>query len=136
MSSEDEYDLHDSGRGASLHDDAKGPYDGSAEVKAGAEIQVGSSNTSLGAISSYQKIAQQSTLKGRYFKFRAKLTNDDNKVKPKVHALSFTIALENRTASGNDIVSGTSAYVVTFTNPFYAIPSIGISAQGLATGDY
>jgi len=136
MSTEDEYDLHDSGRGALLHDDAKGPYDGSAEVKAGAEIQVGASNTSLGAISTYQKIAQQATVKGRYFKFKAKLTNDDNKVKPKVHALSFTIVLENRTTSGNDITTGTTAYNVVFANPFYAIPSIGVATQNLASGDY
>ena len=33
MSSEDEYDLFDSGRGATLFEDAKAPFDGSPEVQ-------------------------------------------------------------------------------------------------------
>ena len=41
MSSEDEYDLFDSGRGATLFEDAKAPFDGSPEIQCGAEIQVG-----------------------------------------------------------------------------------------------
>ena len=139
MSTEDEYDLFDDGRNAGASgnfDDAKGPFDGSAEVHCGSEIQVGASDSSLGAISTYQKIAQQATIKGRYFKFRVKLHNDDNKTKPKVHSLSFTLALEKRTLSDEDIVSTTSAKVITYTSAFYATPSVGISAQGLATGDY
>jgi len=139
MTTENEYDLHDSGRNAGatgLHDDANGPYDGSWEVQASSEIQVGASNSSLGAISTYQKIAQQTTLKGRYFKYRTKLANDDNKTKPKIHNLSFTLVLEKRTESDQDVVSTTSAKVITFTNAFYNTPSVGISAQGLATGDY
>ncbi len=136
MSAEDEYDLFDSGRGASLFHDAKGPFDGSAEVHCGSEVQVGTSTSSLGAISSYQKIAQQSTIKGRYFKFRCKLTNDDNKTRPKVHALSFSVNFEKRTESDEDVVSGTGTKAITYTNSYYATPSVGISAQGLATGDY
>ena len=139
MSTEDEYDLFDDGRNAGASgnfDDARGPFDGSAEVHCGAEIQVGASNTSLGDISSYQKIAQQSTIKGRYFKFRCKLHNDDNKTKPKVHTLTFKLTLEKRTLSDEDVVSTTSAKIITFSNAFYATPSIGVSAQGLATGDY
>ena len=136
MSVEDEYDKFDDGRGATLFENAKGPFDGSPEVQAGAEVQVGASNTSLGDITSYQKIAQQSTLKGRYFKFRAKLTSINNKSKPKIHALSFSVALEKRTESAEDVVSGTGAKAITFVNSYYATPSIGISAQGLATGDY
>ena len=78
MSSEDEYDLFDSGRGASLFDDAKAPFDGSPEIQCGAEVQVGFDNTSLDNITNFQKIAQQSTIKGRFFKFRCKITSDDN----------------------------------------------------------
>ena len=136
MTTENEYDLHDSGRGASLHDDAKGPYDGSWEVQAGSEVQVGASTSSLGAITTYQKVAQQTTIKGRYFKFRCKLSNDDNKTRPKVHTLSYTLALEKRSESDQDVVSTTSAKVITYTNAFYATPSVGVSIQGLSTGDY
>ena len=136
MSTEDEYDLFDSGRGRTLFDDAPAPFDGSAEIQAGAEVQVGFSDTSLGAITNYQKIAQQTTLKGRYFKFRSKLTSDNNKSKPKVNALSFSVNFERRNESAEDVVSGTSAKVITYTNGFYAMPSLSVSVQGLATGDY
>jgi len=139
MISDNKYDYFDSGRNAGASgyfDDANGPFDGSWEVQCGAEIQVGASDSSLGAISSYQKIAQQTSIKGRYFKFRCKLSNDDNKTKPKVNALAFTLVLEKRSESDQDVVSGTGAKAITYTNPFYATPSVGVSAQGLATGDY
>ena len=136
MTSEDEYDLFDSGRGASLFEDAKAPFDGSPEVQAGAEIQVGVSDTSLASITSFQKISQQSTIKGRYFKFRCKIVSDNNKVRAKVHTLQYKINFEFRTESGEDVVASASGQAITFTNSFYATPSIGISAQGLQTGDY
>ena len=132
----DEYDLFDSGRGATLFEDAKAPFDGSPEVQAGAEIQVGASDSSLASITSFQKIAQQSTIKGRYFKFRCKITSDNNKVRAKVHTLQYKINFEFRTESGEDVVASASGQAITFTNSFYATPSIGISAQGLQTGDY
>tara|TARA_R100001440_G_scaffold43596_1_gene63319 strand:- start:1107 stop:1907 length:801 start_codon:yes stop_codon:yes gene_type:complete len=136
MSAEDEYDLHDSGRGATLHDDAKGPYDGSSEINCGAEIQVGADNTSLANISSFQKIAQQSTIKGRFFKFRCKIISDNNKVRAKVHDLKFSVNFEKRVESGEDITSSASGTIITFTNGFFATPSIGIAGQGMQTGDY
>ena len=136
MSAEDEYDLFDSGRGATLFEDAKAPFDGSPEIQCGAEIQVGFDNSSLANITTFQKIAQQSTIKGRFFKFRCKITSDDNKVRAKVHELQFKVNMEKRTESGEDVVSSASGTTITFTNAFYATPSIGISAQGLVSGDY
>ena len=139
MTTENEYDLFDSGRNAGASgdfDDANGPFDGSWEVQAGSEVYVGSSTSSLGAITTYQKVAQQTTIKGRYFKFRCKLSNQDNKTRPKVHTLSYTLALEKRSESDQDVVSGTGTKAITYTNAFYATPSVGVSAQGLATGDY
>ena len=97
---------------------------------------MGASTSSLGAVTTYQKIAQQTSIKGRYFKFRCKLSNNDNKTKPKVNALAFTLTLEKRSESDEDVVSGTGTKAITYTNAFYATPSVGISSQGLATGDY
>jgi len=136
MSSEDEYDLHDSGRGATLHDDAKAPYDGSPEIQCGAEIQVGADDTSLANITTFRKIAQQSTIKGRFFKFRCKITSDNNKVKAKVHTLEIKLNMEKRTEANQDVVASASGTAISFVNSFFATPSIGISAQGLQTGDY
>ena len=136
MSSEDEYDLFDSGRGATNFEDAKAPFDGSPEIQCGAEVTVGADNTSLDNITSFQKIAQQSTIKGRFFKFKCKITSEDNKVRAKVHDLKFTVNFEKRTESGEDITSSASGTTITFTNGFFATPSIGIAGQGLQTGDY
>ena len=136
MSSEDEYDLFDSGRGATQFEDAKAPFDGSPEIQCGAEVQVGADNTSLDNITSFQKIAQQSTIKGKFFKFRCKITSDDNKVRAKVHTLQAKVNMEKRTEAGQDVVSDASGTTITFVNSFYATPSIGISAQGLVSGDY
>jgi hypothetical protein len=41
-----------------------------------------------------------------------------------------------RTESGEDIVSGAGAKVVTFPTAFANTPAIGIGAQDLQTGDY
>jgi|TARA_R100001460_G_scaffold5558_1_gene15368 hypothetical protein len=136
MSSEDEYDLFDSGRGATQFEDAKAPFDGSPEVQAGAEIQVGFSDTSLASINNFRKIAQQTTLKGRFFKFRAKLTCENAKVRSKVHDLKFTVNFEKRVDSREDIVASASGTTVSFNNSFFAIPSISIMGQGMAVGDF
>ena len=136
MSSEDEYDKFDDGRGATVFEDAKGPFDGSAEIQCGAEVQVGADDTSLANITTFQKVAQQSTIKGRFFKFRCKITSDNNKVRAKVHDLKFTVNFEKRTETGEDIASSASGTTITFTNAFFATPSIGIAGQGMAVGDF
>jgi len=136
MSSEDEYDLFDDGRGATKFEDAKAPFDGSPEVQCGAEIQVGFSDTGLGSISNYRKIAQQTTLKGRYFKFRAKLTCDNKKVRSKVHDLKFIVNFEKRVDTGEDIVSSASGSNITFNNSFFATPSLSIAGQSMNVGEF
>jgi hypothetical protein len=45
--------------------------------------------------------------------------------------------MPDRIFSGNDIVSGTGTYNVVFTLPFYSNSyAVGITAQGLNTGDF
>ena len=45
--------------------------------------------------------------------------------------------MEDRIQSGNDIVSGTATKTVSFTNPFKTVNySVGVTGQGMATGDY
>ena len=136
MITNDLYDLFDSGRGASSFDDAVGPFDGTAPSKCDAFLQAGSSESSLGAITSYADISQQATLKGRYFKFRLKLTSDDNNARPEVSSMQIVLALEKRLESGEDVESGAGAKAITYTNAFYASPAVGIAAQNMATGDY
>ena len=50
MESDDPYDLFDSGRGASLFDNAKAPFDGNAPTNNNAIIQIGADDTALSNI--------------------------------------------------------------------------------------
>jgi len=135
LDNEDPYDQFDSGRGLSFFDDAKAPFDGSEPSHAFHKIQIAVSNTSLGDATTYQDISSSATHKFRYAKFRLRLTNDDYKTSSKITGLSVKLSLEDRTVSGADIVSGTGTKAVTFSNAFYASPSLGIAAQNMASGD-
>jgi hypothetical protein len=65
------------------------------------------------------------------------MTSNDLASTPVVSALSVTLDMEDRILSGNDIVSGTGTYAVTFTYPFYSSNyAVGITAQGMNTGDF
>ena len=50
--------------------------------------------------------------------------------------MQYNVNMEKRTESGEDVVSNASGTTINFTNSFFAVPSIGISAQGLVSGDY
>ena len=87
------------------------------------------------------------TYKGRGFQFRAKLTSRDTAQDIRVSQLGYTASLQRRTEQGNVIASGAGAKAVTFTNPFFVgtssllgantnLPSVGINAQNMASGDY
>jgi predicted phage tail protein len=136
MIANDLYDLFDSGRGASVFDNAPGPFDGSSGSQCDAILQVGASESSLGAISTYNDISQQATVKGRYFKFKLKLSSGDNKARPEVSKMQIILVLEKRFESGEDVVSGAGAKAIVYTNAFYASPAVGIAAQNMVTGDY
>ena len=136
MISDDPYDLFDAGRGAVLFEDAQAPFDGNAPTNNSAFIYVGASDTSLGAITSYSQISQQGTFKGRFFKFKAELNSLDNNARPLVTNLVVKLVLEKRSERGDDITSGAGTLATTFTNPFYDIPTIIVTGQNMATGDY
>ena len=87
------------------------------------------------------------TYKGRGFQFRAKLISNDVAQDIKVSQLGYTASLQRRTEQSNVIASGAGAKAVTFTNAFFVgtssllgansnLPSVGINAQNMASGDY
>lgn len=53
-----------------------------------------------------------------------------------VESAEASIDVPDRIESGDDILSGTSDYVVTYTKPFIFNPAVGVSVQNMATGDY
>jgi predicted phage tail protein len=73
---------------------------------------------------------------GRFFEFRVKMESTSKGVTPQIRELSVEVDMPDRIESGNDIASGTSSKIVTFSSAFKEVPSIGISAQAMTSGDY
>ncbi len=132
---EDPYDLFDSGRGYTNFDDAPAPFDGNDPTNAIQSLQVASSTSSLGDATTFYALNASTTYKGRYFKFRLRMANKNNKVRGFVSGITISVDMEKRTESGEDIASTTGTKAITYTNAFYASPAVGISAQNMATGD-
>ena len=43
--------------------------------------------------------------------------------------------MEERTFAESNLATSSGTKTITFANPFYAVPAIGIAAQNMATGD-
>jgi hypothetical protein len=69
-------------------------------------------------------------------RFKIVLTSNTGESSPSVSALSVSIDMPDRVASGDDLVSGAGAYAVTFSPAFKESPALGIAAQNLTQGDY
>jgi hypothetical protein len=116
-------------------DDAQSNFDGDTPANCNAHLEIALSNDNITYTSFRNFVVGDYT--ARYYKFRVSLRSFDLSSTPVISALSVSIDMPDRIFSGNDIVSGTSTYTVTFTNPFYSANyAVGITAQGLATGDY
>ena len=126
-------DLFDSRTGD--FDDGASNFDGDTPANCNAHIEISLSNDNVTYTSFRNFVVGDYT--ARYYKFRVTLRSFDLASTPVISALSVSIDMPDRIFSGNDIVSGTSTYTVSFTNPFYSVNyAVGITAQGLATGDY
>jgi len=125
-------------------------FDGATATEVNAEmlVRVTQDNPSSGSptYSDFQTFAN-GTYKGRGFQFRAKLTSNDTAQDIRVSQLGYTASLQRRTEQGNLTASGAGAKAITFTHPFFTgtsallgansnLPSIGINAQNMASGDY
>ena len=86
--------------------------------------------------------------KARSFKFKADLSSTNTNQNVNVQQLGYSAVLQSRTEqSTTTIASGSGAKNVTFTKPFFTgtaslggtnayLPSIGITAQGMQSGDF
>ena len=125
-------------------------FDGATATEVNAEmlVRVTQDNPGSGSptYSDFQTFAN-GTYKGRGFQFRAKLTSNDTAQDIRVSQLGYTASLQRRTEQGNLTASGAGAKAITFTHPFFVgtssilgantnLPSIGINAQNMASGDY
>lgn len=76
------------------------------------------------------------TTRGRGFQFKLEAATSNPTQNLIVEQLGVVTQFQRRTETQRNLSSGTSAYTVTFPKAFYATPSVGITAQDMATGDY
>ena len=125
-------------------------FDGATATEVNAEmlVRVTQDNPSSGSptYTDFQTFAN-GTYKGRGFQFRAKLTSDATAQDIKVSQLGYTASIQRRTEQGNLTASGAGQKNITFQHPFFVgtssilgansnLPSVGINAQNMVSGDY
>ena len=130
--------LFDSAEG--LFDARQGDFEGDVNAFDDTDVQIEARHTQdnpggTPTWSAWQSFAV-TDIRARAIQFRAKLSTTDEQATPKVTQLSVNVDMPDRTVSGNDIVSGAGAKVVTFAQGFRETPAIGIGAQDMQTGDY
>jgi len=130
--------LFDSAEG--LFDDRQGDFEGDVNAFDDTDVQIEARHTQdnpsgTPTWSDWQSFAV-TDIRARAIQFRAKLSTTDQQATPKVTQLSVNVDMPDRTISGNDVVSGAGAKVVTFAQGFRETPAIGIGAQDMQTGDY
>ena len=132
----DRTDLFDSATGN--FDDRAGVFDGdpTAFSDTTVSMQIRHTNddpTGTPTWSDWQAFSV-SDITARAFEFRLLLSSTDTNVTPVVSALSVTVDMPDRTASGSDITfTGTTN--VTFDDAFAVTPAIGLSLANLTNGD-
>jgi hypothetical protein len=116
-------------------DDGASNFDGDSPANCNAHLEIALSPDNITYTEFRNFVVGDYT--SRYFKFRLMMRSDDLASTPVVSALSVTIDVEDTIQNGNDLVSGTGTYTVVFTRPFYSVNyAIGITNQGMATGDF
>ena len=125
-------------------------FDGAVVDFVNAELYVRKTNDNPSGTPTYsgwQPLAN-GVLKARAFQFKAVLTSNDPAQNVLVDELGYKAQLQQRTEQSTAaIASGTSAKALTFTNAFFtgtsslggansALPTIGITPQNMATGDF
>jgi len=87
------------------------------------------------------------SVKGRGFRFKIQLTTTDTAQNMNLQQAGYKATMAARTEQSSKITSGLGAKVETFTKPFFVgtsglgnlnnfLPSVNISPQNMATGDY
>ena len=120
-------------------------FDGATANEANARISVRTS-TDMSSYSDFNDFAN-GTFKGRGFQFRVTLATTDVAQNMNLQQLGYTASMPSRTEQSSVIASGAGAKAVTFTAPFFVgtsalgnlnnfLPSVNISPQNMATGDY
>lgn len=130
-------DLFEDGRGYTNFDDVPTNilFDGTIPQATNVHLEISISDDNITYTDFKNFVIGDYT--ARYFKFRAVMTSRDANSIPVISGLEVQIDMEDRVFSGDDIVSGASAYSVSFANSFKSTTyAIGITAQDMDSGDY
>ncbi|BAQ91857.1 phage tail protein [uncultured Mediterranean phage uvMED] len=119
---------------AGLFDDQASNFDGDASVNASSHLEIATSTDNI-TYTSFRNF-NVGDYSARYFKFRLIMQSLDNSATPVVSALSVDADMQERLVSENDVASGAGTKSITFSPVFISTPAIGVSAQGLASGDF
>lgn len=131
-------------------DSWKGKFDGDVADAVNAKLYLRKTDDDPSGSPTYGDWAEftNGTFKGRGFQFKTELTSTDTAQNILVDELGYVAELERRTESSEEAVSsGTGAKAITFANRFFTgtatllgtnakLPSVGITAQNMASGDY
>lgn len=121
-----------------LFDDAEGLFDGgeNASVNTNVVLQVATSDDNV-TFGNYQTF-KSGDFNTRALKFRALLTSTSAEETPEISNMSLIVSLQKRSEEGSNISSGldTAGKTITYSYPFYQIPTLTVIAQDLQTGDY
>ena len=129
-----------------------GNFDGDVATEVNAEMLVAvtqdNPNSGSPTYKPFQTFAN-GRYKGRGFKFKVNLISNDPNQDIRVFQLGYTASMEQRTElSTSTTASGAGAKAVTFQHPFFVgtanteggansiLPSIGITAQNMQSGDF
>ena len=129
-----------------------GTFDGDVATEVNAEMLVAVTqddpNSGAPTYKPFQTFAN-GRYKGRGFKFKVNLTSKDPNQDIRVFQLGYTASMEQRIErSSQTEASGAGAKAITFQDPFFVgtanteggansiLPSIGITAQNMQSGDF
>jgi len=124
-------------------------FDGTVANEANARISVRTTTDDPSSSPTYTDFNDfaNGVFKGRGFQFRVTLETVDSAQNMNLQQAGYTASMPSRVEQSAVIASGAGAKVVTFTHPFFVgtsalgnlnnfLPSVNISPQNMATGDY
>jgi hypothetical protein len=75
-------------------------------------------------------------VRGRGFQFKTIATSTDPTQNIVIQELGAELELQQRVEQSAVLTSGAGTYTATFASPFFEIPSVGVTAYNMDTGDY
>jgi hypothetical protein len=121
-----------------LFDNSEDTFDGLSASAVDAALLVRStiSDPDISPLWSEWRELSNGIVRGWAFQFKTVATSNDASQNILIKELGALMELQQRIEQSGTISAAASTYVVTFTDRFYAAPSVGITAYSMTAGDY